>query len=346
LAKLNFGVIGCGIQGTVLARALTGVEAGTIVTRYSALENAKITAVADINKEAARKFMKEFGVSTYFIRYEDLLDVKDIDAVMIALPHSDLARAAIEALGAGKHVLLEKPMAISRTEARQIVNVAKNSKQKLMVGYSLRYSPSRLAMKNLLSRGAVGEADVVIAGKGGGPLWGWLLDPGKGGGIMRYLGVHVIDQILWMLGGEVIEAYGQVNFDPTHKCDETNIFTLRFKSGLLASVCVAMPVNVPFDFVEVAGSEGTVRADWIWCGDATMTVQSKNIHEYESSAKIVFQDDPLTPMYRNEVADFVDCIVHDKPSPVTAEEGLKVLEIVDAVFESNRTGKPVQFPLT
>jgi hypothetical protein len=77
-----------------------------------------------------------------------------------------------------------------------------------------------------------------------------------------------------------------------------------------------------------------------------MTVQSKNIHEYESSAKIVFQDDPLTPMYRNEVADFVDCIVHDKPSPVTAEEGLKVLEIVDAVFESNRTGKPVQFPLT
>lgn len=345
LANANFGVIGCGIQGTVLSRAMTGIEAGTIITKHAHIEDAKIIAVSDVNEEAAKKFMKEFGVSAYYPDYNDLLEKKEVDAVMIALPHCLLVQAAVDALKAGKHVLLEKPMALNHIEGREVVNASKKWKQKLMIGYSLRFSASRLAMKSLLQRYAVGDAALVMAGKGGGPLSGWLLDPEKGGGVMRYLGVHIIDQILWMLGSDISEVTGQMNFDPRHKCDETNVFAIRFRNGLLASVTVSMKATLDFDFLEVRGSDGAVRADWIWCGDATLNVQSKKIREYESPTAIQFQGDPLTPMYRDEVMGFVNCIVHDKPPPVTAEEGLKVLEIVDAVYESSKTGKAVKFPL-
>jgi len=345
LAKVNIGVIGCGIQGTVLSRALTGIEAGTIITKIPLLEEAKITAASDINDETAKKFMKEFGVPKHFANYEDLLEEKDVDAVIISLPHSLLAQAAIDSLKAGKHVLLEKPMAANHVEAREVLKAAQKSKQKLMVGYTKRWGTGSLMMKRLLERNAVGEPDVVMAGKSSSLLSGWLLDPQKGGGIMRYLGVHITDQILWMMGSDVSEVHGQVNYHPQYKSDETDVFTIRFKSGLLANATVSMRCNLPFDFIEVAGTDGTVRADWIWCGDAVLTVQSRNIREYESSARIQIQGDPLTPLYRAEVADFVDCIVHDKPSPVTAEEGLKVLEVVDAVYESSKTGKTVKFPI-
>lgn len=345
MAKVNVGVIGCGVQGTVLSRALTGIEAGTIITKHPPVENAKIVAAADVNQETAKKFTKEFGLSDHFTDYKDLLERKDVDAVIVSLPHSLLAQAAIDSLKAGKHLLLEKPMALNHVEAGEVVKVAQKSKQKLMVGYSKRWGPVSLMMKHLLERNAVGEADVVMAGKSSPLLSGWLLDPEKGGGIMRYLGVHITDQILWMTGSDITEVHGQVNYHPQYKSDETDVFTIRFKKGLLANVTVSMRCNHPFDFIEVCGTDGTVRADWIWCGDAILTVQSKNIREYESPARIQIQGDPLTPLYRSEVADFVDCIVNDKPSPVTAEEGLKVLEVVDAVHESSKTGRTVKFPI-
>jgi predicted dehydrogenase len=345
LGKVNIGVIGCGIQGTVLSRALTGIEAGNIIIKHRPVEDAIITAAADVNEETAKKFVKEFGLPKYFGDYKQLLEQKDVDAVIVALPHYALAQVAIDSLKAGKHVLLEKPMALNHVEGRGVVKAAERSKQKLMVGYTKRWGAVSLMMKRLLERNAVGEADVVMAGKSSPLLSGWLLDPEKGGGIMRYLGVHITDQVLWMMGGDIGEVYGQVNYHPQYKSDETDVFTIRFKNGLLANVTVSMKCNHPFDFIEVCGTDGTVRADWIWCGDAVLTVQSKNIREYESPARIQIQGDPLTPLYRAEVADFVDSIVHDKPSPVTAEEGLRVLEVVDAVYESSKTGKAVKFPI-
>jgi predicted dehydrogenase len=139
LGKVNIGVIGCGIQGTVLSRALTGVEAGNIIIKHPPVEEAIITAAADVNEETAKKFVKEFGLPKYFGDYKQLLEQKDIDAVIVALPHSALAQVAIDSLKAGKHVLLEKPMGLNHAEGREVVKAAERSKQKLMIGYSKRW---------------------------------------------------------------------------------------------------------------------------------------------------------------------------------------------------------------
>lgn len=337
VAEVRVGLIGCGYQGRVLSKALTQVE------------KTKLVAVADKNEAAAKHLAEMFKVERSFTDYNDLLSMRDIDGVMISVPHSLLAGMAMDSANADKHIFIEKPMAVNHLEAKQVIETAERRKVKLMVGYCLRYIPVRMAMKELLAKGAIGEIDLVLGGKGGGQLTGWLADASIGGGILLFLGVHLIDQVLWMVDSEVERVFGEVNMSPTLGVDETDVFTMRFKNGVLAnlscSMCLGGAIEGGFDFVEVGGSEGSVRSDWIWCGDGILKLQSKLLRHYSSPTTIRFQGDPLTPMYVGELNEFVDAIIKDREPAVRGEDGLRVLEIVDAVFRSGRTGQPLDFPM-
>src|SRR5262249_48129519 len=149
---------------------------------------------------------------------------------------SQLARTCMTAIEAGCQVFVEKPLALNAHEGERVVEAARHAGVQVMVGYCLRYTPVRLAMRDLLLAGAVGEVAYVSAGKGGVPHTGWLADPRQGGGQLMFLGSHVTDQILWLLGARAERVFAEVEWSAENGTDATAMYTIRFESGVSAHV--------------------------------------------------------------------------------------------------------------
>lgn len=199
----------------------------------------------------------------------------------------------------------------------------------------------RTALKRLLAEGAVGEITAVVAGKGSRTSrthGGWLADPASGGGWLLFLGSHLIDQVLWLLGGEVRQVQAEMTLAPTG-VDETTFFTMRFDSGIRADLIVSKQVGVSFDYVEVLGTAGRARAETT---SMLLEVQSSALTAYKSPASVRMLDDPRRPMYMAELLEFAAAIREDREPAITGKDGLRVLEVIDAVFASAKTGRPVQ----
>ena len=159
-----------------------------------------------------------------------------MDAVIVAVPHRYLKEVALSAINAGKHVFIEKPMGLNAAEGAEVVEAAARRGVVAMVGYCMRYSLSRMFIKSLLDRGAVGDVSFVAAGKGGGPLGGWLGGPyAEGGGQLLFLGSHLTDQVLWMTSDDAEAVSGTVRWTPGGT-DETSAYTVRLKGGAVADV--------------------------------------------------------------------------------------------------------------
>jgi len=325
--EFGVGLIGCGGQGRTLSTALARVGGGVL------------TAVADVDEEVGKRFANEFGVKTYYPNYHELLERKDVDAVIIAVPHFALKTVAVDSAKAGKHVFIEKPMATNSIEAKEIVETAEEKGVKLMVGYCQRYLASRSSMKNLIDNGAVGEIDLVSGSKGAGLLRRWLLERPKGGGITLYLGVHLIDQVLWMVGSRVQRVSAEVNDHSEFGVDETSSFTMRFRNGVLTNLNLTMRASKSIDWVEVVGSEGCMRSEW---RTNTLFVQSSRIPEYSNPATIQFMEDPTYPMFEREIKEFISAVSEDRPPAISGVDGVRVLEVIDAVFRSAQTGRAVE----
>ena len=329
--EVRLGLVGCGGQGRNLSTALRRVEGGVLA------------AAADLKDEAAKQLAKEFGVKTYFLDYHELLAREDVDGVIIAVPHFALKNVAVDSAKAGKHVFIEKPMATNSVEAREIVKAAERVGVKVMVGYCQRYLAGRSSMKSFIDRGAIGEIDLVLGSKGSGLLGGWLLEEPKGGGITRYLGSHLIDQVLWMVGSEAESVSAEVNDHPTFGVDETSSFTIRFRNGVLASLSLTMRASKAIDSVEVVGSEGYMKSDW---RENCLFIQSLRMVDYANPTTIQFTEDPVYPMFERELREFVKAVLEDRTPAITGLDGVRVLEVIDAVFKSSRMGKTVQLPST
>jgi len=255
-----------------------------------------------------------------------------IDAVVIAVPHGGILAVAMASIQAGKHLFIEKPMAMNAQDAQAIVDFSKQKQVKIMVGYCQRYAAARILMKQLLAKSAVGDVDLVIAGKGSSQLSGWLTAPSEqGGGQLLFLGVHITDQILWMLNDYPLSVTGEIQFN-TKGYDETSSYVMRFSNDILVNVSLSMNTAGGFDFIEFFGSAGRIRADW---PSNIVQVRSNAIKEYQYPTTIMVDGDNRI-MYGAQMRAFVEAVKTGNDMPIPGEEGVKVLRIIDAVFESNR----------
>ncbi len=320
---LRIGLIGCGGQGRRLGQALKGVEV------------AQLVACADPRDATALGAVEALGFARAHRDYEEMLAGEDLDAVVVATPHSILRDAAVASVRAGCHVFIEKPMALDRAQAREIRTAAIEAGVTVMAGYCQRFAEGRRIMKSLIERGAVGELRQVSAGKGSGPLRRWLADPEKGGGQLLYLGVHITDQILWMVGSEAEAVQAEINRDPGTGVDQDSAFTIRFGNGVLASVLCSQNVGVGFDFVEVLGSAGRIRSEW---KAGVVEIQSQVIPEYSRPTTIRHA---AGPMFTDEMEAWTSSLVEGREPPITVDDGIRVLAIIDSAVESARTGLPV-----
>lgn len=314
-----------------------------MVPALKTVEGIELAACADADEVAAHAAVRDLGFERPYLDYRDMLSRESLDGVMIVTPHHALKDAVVAAVESGCPVLVEKPMAVSQAEAEEIRTAARRAGVPVMVAFCLRYAEGRKTMRSLIDKGAVGDIALVNGAKSGSvhPLDSWRSKPDMGGGQLLWIGVHITDQVLWMVGSEPQRVQSEISWHPQTGADENTAFTIRFKNDVIANVLCSQGIAAGYqvmDYIEVIGSNGRIRADW---PSNVVQVHSRTLPEYSHPTTIRPQELLTAEMYQAEVRDWTDSLSQKTEPPITYDDGANVLQIIDAVFESGRTGMPV-----
>ena len=326
---MRIGLIGCGNH----ARA-------NLTPAIKTVEGVQLVACADADEVAAHGAVQDLGFERPYLDYQEMLSRETLDGVFVATPHHVLKDAVIAAVQSGRPVLVEKPMALSKAGGEEIREAARKAGVPVMVAFCVRYAEGRRTMKSLLERGVVGDVILVNAAKAGPehPLTSWRSQPDKGGGQLLWLGSHITDQLLWLIGDEPERVYGEIYWHRDTGADQNTAYTIRFKSGVIANVLCSQNVTTGVDFVEIIGSAGRIKADW---PSNVVEVQSEVLPEYKHPTTIRPRTLSNPQMYQDEMRAWLESVAQRREPPITVDDGVNVLAIIDAVFESGRTGVPV-----
>jgi UDP-N-acetyl-2-amino-2-deoxyglucuronate dehydrogenase len=302
-------------------------------TAAATLDDVRVVAVADPDPPRGESLARRLE-ARYVRDASDLLAL-DLEAVVIALPHASLAPAVRVALAAGKHVLVEKPMAVALAEADAVVAASRAASLNLQVGYVHRYRPEAQAARRLIADGAIGRPTLVVEDhslSGDETVGAWVWDVERaGGGALMYSGIHGIDRVRWLTGQEVQVAFAQTGRFAHERGGEDNAAaTLRLDGGCLAAVNQNFtPFPIPNRWqTHVYGTEGVLR----------MVHASLELVDRSGSRSVeLAPQDHFTAQFREFVA-----AIRERPDPfVPAEEGRANLAVVLALYESARTGRAV-----
>ncbi len=338
---IGIGIIGCG-----------SIAIHRHVPEYASRKDCNLVGFYDPITERAQNLADKFG-GKVFESIEQLLADKGIHAVSVCTPNKYHAPASIAALKAGKHVLCEKPMAVSLDEAKSMINTAEECGKFLMIGHNQRLAPAHIRAKEILQSGELGKVLTFKTAFGhGGPEY-WSLDKGRHTwffkcdeafiGAMGDLGVHKADLIRWLIDDEIVEAKAYVTtLDKTNEKDE--------------------PIEVDDNAICLLKSRkgiyGTLTASWTYYG-----AEDNSTVLYCSNGVMKIYDNPEFPIEitkknrekayykvgniqtnesqtKSGVIDmFVDSILSGKEPEISGDEGFAALRIVLACLESARTGK-------
>jgi predicted dehydrogenase len=318
--QLNIGIIGLGEIGAIHCDALTQ------------LPQAKLLAVADIDEARANHVARQTGAQPYR-DYKELLAREDIDAVIIATPDHLHKEPCIHAAEAGKHILVEKPLAMTLEDAEAINKAVARMGVKLMVGFTLRFFPQYQYAKASIESGELGKLISLFARRTNLISQAQRL---KGRtGVLFFLGIHDFDVLRWMVGADAKEIYcisAKHDQSPYNVEDET-FTSIRFENGVMACAhigwCIPEGHPTGFDFkLDITGTKGLLNLDMVRQGVEKHVVGHTTFP-------------PMTSPLIAEDRSFVDAVLHDKNLPVTGEDGIKAVQMTLAALESIKTGKVV-----
>ena len=320
-------------------------------------DKADLVACADPNEEATQRAIAQCGYRQGYDSAEEMLDQADLDAVIVATIHDQLQPMALAAVKAGKHVFVEKPMALNAADGRELVAAARQADVRLMVGYTLRFMPERILMKQLLDEGAIGDISHASAGQCiGFSSDHWLNDPKHGGGPLFYIGSHALDNALWMIGREPTCVFADVYWpDETHAEAGADAL-ISFANGLSLHACASFRSGCSYGWLDVIGTEGRMRSEW---QSNKLYIESQKIAAYNQPTELAVPLQPYIPalpgpaaasvvtfrylpMWAAEMHEFTSAITEGREPSVSGADGVRFLEVADAIFASGRSGEPVQ----
>jgi predicted dehydrogenase len=336
MKSIKFGIIGCGTIAHFHAKAI------------AAAEGAVLFGVADINPTGAERFADTYGVRAYETA-EKLLSDSEIDAVCICTPSGFHADGAIKAINAGKHVMIEKPLAVTDADCDRIIRAAKEKGVTAGVITQYRFSPAIQRLKELVDSGKLGKiisAELVMkynrtqeyydssAWRGT-----WCLD----GGSLMNQGIHGVDALLYVMG-EVKSVCGYMG-TLTHnmEAEDTACAAVAFQSGAFGLVqsttCIYR--GYPRNLV-VSGTKGTVsvkddRIDFI---DAEGTEHAEPPPAFVGTGYANAADIDVAG-HIFQISDFVEAIREKREPVITLREAKKDVAFINAVYESAQTGKKI-----
>lgn len=355
---LNIAVVGCG-----------GIANGKHLPSLSRLKEVKLVAFCDIVIERARAAADKYGASgaQVYEDYRELLADETIQVVHVCTPNDSHAEIAIAAMEAGKHVMCEKPMAKTAAEARRMVEAAKRTGRKLTIGYNNRFRPDSLHLKQLCEAGELGDiyyAKAHAIRRRAVPTWGVFLDGEKqGGGPLIDIGTHALDLTLWLMNNyEPRAVLGQAfhklssrenaanawgPWDPAKFTVEDSAFgMIVMKNGatiMLESSWALNTLDVKEAKCMLCGTEGGAdMEDGLRLNGEKLSRLYKHQVQLDAGG-VDFYDGKKESMQDTEMRLWIDALLNDKEPVVTPEQACVVSEILEAIYESARTGKAVYF---
>jgi UDP-N-acetylglucosamine 3-dehydrogenase len=314
--KIGFGVIGTGFWGKNHARIL------------SELDNTRLIAVCDLNTARAKAIGKKYEASWHSLD-EDLLRLRDVEAVCICTPTTYHASVASNAISYGKHLLIEKPIADTVTQAETIVAQAEKNDVQVMVGFIERFNPALRRLQKIIDHGDLGEVVLAFARRVG--RW-----PDRIGdvGVIKDSAIHDIDIMRFLFNEEPLSVYARAG-SIGHKFEDYAHIVLSFSGIKTGFVEANWLTPHKIRTLTVTGKDAIASMDFISqeivVEDVDMEVKPKHVWE-----------EPL----KLELEHFATCILENRKPDVTAQDGLLALQICDAALTSAKTGTVIPLHLT
>jgi len=309
-------------------------------------QTAKITALvtghADTKgkKYAAMYGIPETSIYTYET-YDRLRDNKDVEAVYIGLPNSMHREYTIRAAQMGKHVLCEKPMAISSAECQQMIDACRTAKVKLMIAYRVHYEPTHLEAKRLIKSGAIGQIESFEGSFGFNAQPGaWRLNRKlAGGGSLVDVGIYPLNEIRWLTEEEPT-GFTAVASTRDHtsgrfaEVEQTLDFTIQMPSGISAALGCTYGSSMP-GYLRIHGDRGTLELDPAYNYEG---VHLRSLDLRGNRVDITSQGDQ-TMHFQLEAEHFANCVRTNTEPQSPGEEGLHDMRAIEAIYKA--AGKPM-----
>ncbi len=324
---LGIGIIGAGFFGENHARAILETQ-GT-----------ELIAASRRNTEELQKFSRKFNTIGY-TDYKELIKNPDINAVIIAVPHQEHTRVAMDAAREGKHILLEKPMATSIKDCDKIIDSANTAGVCLMMGHTMQFMRSSTIAREIIDSGELGE---IIYGTGtAAKKWltpnrrDWHRDDPVGGGMLMTMGIHYIDLLTWLFKSRVSSVRANISTRfHEQAADDSGMIFLQYESGTTGTV-----INTGYDTgietynATLTCTKGLLRSEMF----GGVHIGKNNEWKYlPGSASQGTDHETLL----NEWKAFVEAVETNSPPQVTAEYGKHIMEIIFAAKESSRQKKEI-----
>ncbi len=335
---LRFGLIGCGRIAPHHVRALQG------------LPDSKLTAVADVVEERAYRFADEYDAEPH-LDYFDLLRRDDVDVVNICTPSGLHAEMAIAAAEAGKHVIVEKPMALSLADADAMIAAARDNDVKLSVVFQNRYNPPIQDLRQAVQAGKLGRlllgnATVRWYRKQAYYDDGWHGTWAMDGGALMNQSIHHVDALIWLMNEPLVSVFAySATLAHQMEAEDTIVAVLRFASGALASI-EASTITFPTDIegsITLLGEQGSVKIGGVALNHKEMWKVAGDLEQEESILQA--QSNAAQHIYGTShaqvFADMLAAIRANREPYVNGVGGRVALQAVLAIYESARTGQPV-----
>ncbi|TGX52715.1 Gfo/Idh/MocA family oxidoreductase [Sphingomonas gei] len=332
--KLGYAIVGLGSYAT-----------RQIMPRLQDCEFAKLTALVSGTPEKLERFGSEYGIpKTHrysYANFDSIRDNPDIDLVYVVLPNSLHAEYSIRASQAGKHVLCEKPMAVSSAECEAMIAAAKKAGKKLMIGYRCHFEQYNRHGIELVQSGFIGRPRLITSEHGFNAQPGqWRLDrPLSGGGSMMDIGIYSLNAARYLAGEEPIEVSAMESTDrsdPRFRNVEDRIdWQMRFPSGALANCASSYTSN--HNAWRVTSTEG-------WVGMEPATSYEGHQMWVRKGGKAEQRTLPAAAknQFVAQLDHFAECARTGREPLVAGEEGLRDLRLIEAIYRSAREGKAIR----
>lgn len=345
---VNWGIIGCG-----------GIARRRMIPALAECKDSKVVAVMDADSKAAEDVAAQIGARAC-CKEADLLADPEVQAVYIATPVFLHHTQTVQAARAGKHVLIEKPIALTVDEAEDMIHECKTVGVFLTEGYMMKYHALHQKARDMVQSGEIGN---VVFARAQLSCWypdmpgAWRQNPTLGGGgSLIDMATHCYDLLQYIIGSKIVDVFAYADtLTFKYPVEDSSTTMVRFKNGAHAVVDAFfnVPDSAGQDRLELYGNKGSIQAEGTigqspagkmvaYLSDAS---KDYNPQQAKTSLDVSVREIDFTPvnMYAAELDYLSRCIESGKaPDVNTGEEGLRILKIAKAAYESSKTGKSVR----
>lgn len=349
MKKIRWGLVGAGSISSMHTES------------FKQMENVELVAVCDIKDGRAKEYAEKYGFKSYYTDYNEMFEKEELDAISVCTWNCAHAEVSIAALNAKINVLCEKPMAMNATEAEAMKAAAEKNGKLLMIGFVRRFMPQTKILKEYIDNGEFGDIYYITTGctrRVGNPL-GWFADKEKsGGGPLIDLGVHMIDMSRYVMGKPSPVSVSAMTYsgigartnikefsrytaaDPSPNCNVEDMATamIRFDNGAVVHVETSFSGHQKEDklWLDILGEKSGAKIE------PEFEIYSEK-NDYLTDTKPVYKAAPgFTGIFKSEMEHFIDCVANGTECINTADDGIMLMKILDAAYESAKLGKEVQ----